>query len=189
MKAPTSKASVQKAPVAKALVPKAAAPTAAGQNVAKACGWIGEATRPATVTGMLANARRLLAGDAAALAMVEAAAAQRLRVLAGEEPGGPLAAEWEAMLQRYEALRAAAGEKSLWANRTRQLRLRHGVIVAIERLVAGKDVAGFRALVDGGAPEATAEAMVLDHPALFGDGIALLARAKLPRRPAPAAVA
>ena len=149
-------------------------------DVAQACATIAGANSPAAITGMLVNARRLLAGQVASLTELEAAATERLAILTGEVPGGPLAAEWDAMIARYEAVRSAADGRPFRATRARNLRLKHGVIQAIERLVKGSDTDALRYLIEAGAQEDSVEAIVLRHPRLFGSATARQAKVKLP---------
>lgn len=161
--------------------------TPSDHDVSQACATIGGATNPAAITRIVTNARRLLAGDAAALAELTEAAAQRLAVLTGEAPGGPLAAEWEAMVERYEQVRSAADGRAFRATRTRTMRIRHGVLLAIERLVKAEDTEGVRYLITAGAQDCSLEAIVLRHPRLFGAATARQARAKLAWQPPKAA--
>ena len=82
--------------------------------------------------------------------------------------------------------RTALG-RAFRATRTRTMRIRHGVLLAIERLVKAEDTEGVRYLITAGAQDCSLEAIVLRHPRLFGAATARQARAKLAWQPPKAA--
>jgi len=87
----------------------------------------------------------------------------------------------EAVYAYEEVLREVRG-KNVRAARTWQMIKRHGVIEAIERIVARPmETQGYRALADMGLEEMAFEAVVLRHPSSFTEQAVMASRERLAR--------
>jgi hypothetical protein len=128
----------------------------------RALGQIEALTDPAKVRALMHNARRL------GSALVEKAAFRRLvALLPQEEPGTLDHGFWASIHATEEMLRERRG-KTVRLSRTRQKIGRVGVHrMVVDLVTSPKPSEGFAMLMDLGAPELTAEAVVLRHRDLF----------------------
>lgn len=98
------------------------------------------------------------------------AARRRAVELRAAAHGASTAAEREALeaIYAYERVLSVNRGKKIHASRTWQMIKRHGIIVAVERLVSRRaESMGYTALMEMGMPDMAFEAVVLRHPDVF----------------------
>ena len=137
----------------------------------KALASIATATDPAALRQLIRNAR----GKSAA---IERAAFRRLVAISAKDAPGTLEHDCWSMIHAVEELRRASGRPVSRMNRMRPKIEREGEVAALE-YCALNETEGFREVLDYGAPELTAEAIVLRHEARFSPEARAAARRRL----------
>jgi hypothetical protein len=127
------------------------------------------------LAALLANARRLGAGDVIALCEEEQAARRY-----GTELPREVAAKLEAALQAYEAIKAQEkGQRRFRAARTRNAIARSGLKTAVQNIVMRGASMGYATL----PPELTFEHIICEHPDCFDAAVVDAAIVRLKARP------